>query len=176
MTYFGFWCRFYPNCCSCFRRDPYQLGPSPTVNERCKSFWRCPPQGLLGRLINCLLVGVFIWGFAFYIFKPMSLNNITGHPDHDLNPAWIYGPLFALGVIEVTGLLFGVMLKRFLNLPPLLGPLLLGIFYFNVKPINLFYLMVSRPVRITCPNAWIPSRSCQQAMSFDMNAWIKQIR
>lgn len=61
--------------------------------------------------------------------------------DINTNPAWFYGPLFALGIIEVTGLISGILLKRFLNLPPLLGPLILGIIYNNVPAINVFFLM-----------------------------------
>lgn len=136
-----------------------------------KDFFQCPPSGTFARLLLCTLICLGLWGFLFYLFKPFSRRHKTiGHHEKETNPAWLNGPLFGLAIVEITGLISGILLKKLGNLPPLLGPLILGIVYHNVSELNVFILLTDFDHR-NCEN-----RSCIVEAERSVNNWVKPIR
>jgi len=118
------------------------------------------------------LIVFFLWALFFFLFKPLSENGAFHDSDDPArNPAYFYGPLFGLGVVEVTGLVFGVMMKKLFNLPQLLGPLVLGILYNNVSALNVFNLMKGMAYR-DCKGV----AECEDAAKHTINSWVKPIR
>ncbi|ODN02076.1 Mitochondrial sodium/hydrogen exchanger 9B2 [Orchesella cincta] len=158
--------KFYPDWCRCFDCNRHDILEEQSVLRR---FFRCPPGGTFGRIILVTFISIFLWGVLYYLLKPLSENG----PFQDLlfNPAWVEGPIFGLGVVESTGLFVGVLFKKFLNLPPLLGPLILGIIYNNVQQINLFHLMKGFAYRECYGIA-----ACEDAAKHTINNWVKPIR
>lgn len=75
------------------------------------------------------------WGLTWLLLLNVEPNH------HEHSPAAIRGPIFALAILELSGLFAGIFMKA-CGLPSLLGPLLLGIVLRNVAPLNIFKYFV----------------------------------
>jgi len=128
----------------------------------------------------------------------------TGYDDHRLkkkdpeferpSPASPFGPLFALGILELVGLFFGILMK-IIHLPALLGPLILGIALRNIDLINLFKMLrgnlercvhqiyfeqFNPPYKNYTPNETYYNQTlrklCENQVEESITDWIKPIR
>ncbi|CAL8127012.1 unnamed protein product [Orchesella dallaii] len=158
--------KFYPDWCRCFDCNKHDHKAEQSALKR---FFSCPPSGTFANIFFGTIISIMLWGLFYYLLKPLSDNG----PFHDkwYNPAFVRGPIFGLGVVEVTGLVVGVGFKKLMNLPTLLGPLILGILYNNVAPLNVFHLMKGEPYR-DC----MGMTECEEAAEHTINSWVKPIR
>ncbi|XP_045612006.1 sodium/hydrogen exchanger 9B2 [Procambarus clarkii] len=115
-------------CCKAVLRSHHHLPEHPTLAQRLKYYFTCPPHGKVGDCLMWLVIGFAIWG---------SLIALTG------DSALPGGNLFSLVVLYVLAVVVGAA-ASLADLPPLLGSLLVGILYRSIPGINILARNIDR--------------------------------
>ncbi|XP_030835875.1 sodium/hydrogen exchanger 9B2 [Strongylocentrotus purpuratus] len=116
-------CRY--SCKVAFRPCTTKHNPLPHNPSRWKRFkfaFLCPPHGIVGRTLTCLILVLLLWAVLFTITGAEALPG---------------GNLFGLYVLIISSIVLGLLVNKILRLPALLGMLAAGFILKNVKAIDI---------------------------------------
>lgn len=100
-------CRY--SCKIAFRPCTTKHNPLPHNPSRWKRFkfaFLCPPHGIVGRTLTCLILVLLLWAVLFTITGAEALPG---------------GNLFGLYVLIISSIVLGLLVNKILRLPALLG-------------------------------------------------------
>ena len=87
------------------------MSPNPSMLEKVKHAYLCPPHGKIGRLLTYIVLVLSLWGSCVSMF-----GDIATPPN---------GTIFWLIILVIVAMFFGWVFSLF-RLPPLLGMLVTG--------------------------------------------------